>query len=41
MVSLVIGPWRHSGVNYDGSHLDLDFAGDTGLQFRRDTMKPF
>ncbi|KKW90027.1 CocE/NonD family hydrolase [Sphingobium chungbukense] len=42
MVSLIIGPWRHSGVNYDGSRLgDLDFAGDTGLQFRRDTMKPF
>ncbi|WP_419722937.1 CocE/NonD family hydrolase [Sphingobium aquiterrae] len=42
MVTLVIGPWRHSGVNYDGSKLgDLDFAGDTGLQFRRDYMKPF
>ena len=42
MVSLVIGPWRHSGVNYDGSSLGaLGFAGDTGLQFRRDTMKPF
>jgi putative CocE/NonD family hydrolase len=42
MVSLVIGPWRHSGVNYDGSKLGaLDFAGDTGLQFRRDYMKPF
>ena len=39
---LVIGPWRHSGVNYDGSALgQLDFEGDTGLQFRRDTMKPF
>jgi len=42
MVSLVIGPWRHSGVNYDGSSLGaLDFAGDTALEFRRDTMKPF
>ncbi len=39
---LVIGPWRHSGVNYDGSALGkLDFDGDTGLQFRTRTMKPF
>ena len=39
---LVIGPWRHSGVNYDGSALGkLDFVGDTGLQFRTRTMKPF
>jgi putative CocE/NonD family hydrolase len=39
---LVIGPWRHSGVNYDGSALGkLDFVGDTGLQFRTQTMKPF
>lgn len=37
----MIGPWRHSGVNYDGSSLGaLNFDGDTGLQFR-DTMKPF
>ena len=42
MLSLVIGPWRHSGVNYDGSALGvLKFKGDTGLQFRRDVMKPF
>jgi len=39
---LVIGPWRHSGVNYDGSTLGpLSFSGDTALQFRRDVMKPF
>ena len=39
---LVIGPWRHSGVNYDGTSLGkLDFEGDTGLQFRARTMKPF
>jgi putative CocE/NonD family hydrolase len=39
---LVIGPWRHSGVNYDGTSLGpLDFEGDTGLQFRTQTMKPF
>jgi hypothetical protein len=42
LLSLVIGPWRHSGVNYDGSALaTLKFKGDTGLQFRRDVMKPF
>jgi putative CocE/NonD family hydrolase len=39
---LVIGPWRHSGVNYDGTMLGkLDFVGDTGLQFRLQTLKPF
>jgi len=40
--SLIIGPWRHSGVNYDGSSLGaLKFTGDTALEFRRDVMKPF
>jgi putative CocE/NonD family hydrolase len=39
---LAIGPWRHSGVNYDGSSLgDLRFTGDTALEFRRDVMLPF
>ncbi len=39
---LVMGPWRHSGVNYDGSSLGpLKFEGDTALQFRRDVLKPF
>lgn len=39
---LVIGPWRHSGANYDGSTLgDLKFSGDTALQWRRDVLKPF
>ena len=39
---LVMGPWRHSGVNYDGSALGpLRFEGDTALQFRRDVLKPF
>ena len=39
---LVMGPWRHSGVNYDGSALGpLKFEGDTALQFRRDVLKPF
>ena len=39
---LVIGPWRHSGANYDGSSLgDLRFEGDTALQWRRAVLKPF
>jgi putative CocE/NonD family hydrolase len=39
---LVMGPWRHSGVNGDGSSLGpLKFNGDTALQFRRDVLKPF
>ena len=39
---LVMGPWRHSGVNYDGASLGpLKWDGDTALQFRRDVLKPF
>jgi uncharacterized protein len=39
---LVMGPWRHSGVNYEGSSLgSLKWEGDTALQFRRDVLKPF
>ena len=39
---LAVGPWRHSGVNYDGSSLGaLRFSGDTALEFRRDVMQPF
>jgi uncharacterized protein len=39
---LVMGPWRHSGVNYDGSSLGpLRWDGDTAFQFRRDVLKPF
>lgn len=42
MVSLAIGPWRHSGVNYDGSSLGSPrFDGDTAKQFRTRWMKPF
>ena len=42
MVSLVIGPWRHSQVNYEGRELGpLKFEGDTALQFRERWMKPF
>jgi putative CocE/NonD family hydrolase len=39
---MVIGPWRHSGVNYEGRNLGVvKFEGDTALQFRRDVEKPF
>ncbi len=39
---LVVGPWRHSGVNADGSSLGpLRFAGDTASQFRHEVMLPF
>lgn len=39
---LVMGPWRHSGVNGDGSSLGpMKWNGDTALQFRRDVLKPF
>jgi putative CocE/NonD family hydrolase len=39
---LVMGPWRHSQVNYDGTTLGpLKWNGDTALQFRRDVLKPF
>ena len=42
LLHLVIGPWRHSGVNYEGRSLGaLDFEGDTALHFRRSVMKPF
>jgi putative CocE/NonD family hydrolase len=39
---LVLGPWRHSQVNYDGSSLGaFKWDGDTALQFRRDVLLPF
>ena len=39
---LVMGPWAHSGSVYYGSSLGpLKWEGDTGLQFRRDVLKPF
>src|SRR5262249_13500138 len=39
---LVMGPWRHSQVNYDGSSLGpLKWTGDTAHEFRRDVLKPF
>jgi putative CocE/NonD family hydrolase len=42
MVSLVIGPWRHSGVNHYGYDLGaLTFTGDTAREFRVTYLKPF
>ncbi|MEI9902666.1 MAG: CocE/NonD family hydrolase [Asticcacaulis sp.] len=42
MVSLVIGPWRHSGVNHYGYGLGaLSFTGDTAKEFRVTYLKPF
>jgi putative CocE/NonD family hydrolase len=39
---LALGPWRHSGVNADGTELGpLKFPGNTALQFRREVMQPF
>ena len=41
-VFLVIGPWRHSGVNHYGIGLGpLAFTGDTAQEFRVRYMKPF
>lgn len=42
LVTLVIGPWRHSGVNHYGYGLGaLTFTGDTALEFRVKYLKPF
>ncbi len=39
---LVMGPWRHSQVNYDAYNLGpLKWNGDTSTEFRRDVLKPF
>jgi putative CocE/NonD family hydrolase len=41
-LSLVIGPWRHSGVNYIGTELGpYKLPGDTALEFRTKYLKPF
>ncbi|WP_028080616.1 CocE/NonD family hydrolase [Solimonas soli] len=41
-LSLVIGPWRHSGVNHYGYELGaLIFTGDTAAEFRTRWLKPF
>ncbi len=42
MVTLVIGPWRHSGANHGGYDLGaLDFTGDTAREWRTRWLKPF
>jgi uncharacterized protein len=42
LVFLVLGPWRHSGINGDGTTLGpLKFSGDTALAVRRDVIEPF
>ncbi|WP_416908451.1 MAG: CocE/NonD family hydrolase [Polymorphobacter sp.] len=42
MLHFTIGPWRHSQVNAEGSHLGpLTFKGDTAREFRVSVMKPF
>ena len=42
LVFMVLGPWRHSGINGDGTTLGpLKFDGDTALQTRRDVIEPF
>ncbi|HUB33831.1 MAG TPA: CocE/NonD family hydrolase [Bryobacteraceae bacterium] len=39
---LVMGPWRHSQVNYEAYNLGpLRWDGDTARQFRRDVLRPF
>ena len=42
MVSLHIGPWRHSGANHYGYDLGaLTFTGDTAREWRVEYVKPF
>lgn len=42
MVTLVIGPWRHSGANHTGHDLGaLRFTGDTAREWRVRYLKPF
>ena len=39
---LVLGPWRHSGVNYEQRQLNaVKLPGDTATQFRVEVLKPF
>ncbi|MEO9079079.1 MAG: CocE/NonD family hydrolase, partial [Rhodanobacter sp.] len=39
---LVMGPWRHGQVDYDGTTLgELTWNGDTAGEFRRDVLLPF
>jgi putative CocE/NonD family hydrolase len=40
--SLLLGPWPHSGANYNISSFGpLEYDGDTAMQARRDVIKPF
>jgi len=42
LVSLVIGPWRHSGANHYGYEMgSLTFTGDTAREWRVQYVKPF
>jgi len=42
LVTLVIGPWRHSGANHYGYELGaLVFTGDTAREWRVKYVKPF
>ena len=39
---LVLGPWRHSGVNYEQRQESaIKLPGDTATEFRRTVLKPF
>ncbi|WP_374468967.1 CocE/NonD family hydrolase [Phenylobacterium sp.] len=39
---LALGPWRHSGVNYEQRQLGaIKLPGDTATEFRRKVLKPF
>src|SRR5579859_74129 len=39
---LVLGPWRHSGVNYEQRQQNsIKLPGDTATQFRLEILKPF
>jgi hypothetical protein len=39
---LVLGPWRHSGVNYEQRQLNaIKLPGDTATEFRSKVLKPF
>ena len=39
---LVLGPWRHSGVNYEQRQLNaIKLPGDTATEFRMKVLKPF
>jgi putative CocE/NonD family hydrolase len=39
---LVLGPWRHSGVNYEQRQQSaIKLPGDTATQFRLEVLKPF